>query len=38
VVLAGRPGALEAELRGAGVDAFIHVGCDLLATLEEILA
>jgi methylmalonyl-CoA mutase len=38
IVLAGRPGALEAALRDAGVDAFIFVGCDLLATLEEILA
>jgi methylmalonyl-CoA mutase len=38
VVLAGRPGALEAELRAAGVDAFIYVGCDAIATLEEILA
>ncbi|HEX3765178.1 MAG TPA: methylmalonyl-CoA mutase family protein [Kofleriaceae bacterium] len=38
VVLAGRPGALEAELRGAGVDAFLYLGCDVVATLEEILA
>lgn len=38
VVLAGRPGALEAQLRAAGVDAFIYVGCDVLATLEEVLA
>jgi methylmalonyl-CoA mutase len=37
VVLAGRPGALEAPLRAAGVDAFIYVGCDVLATLEEVL-
>ncbi len=37
VVLAGRPGALEAPLRAAGVDAFIYVGCDVLTTLEEVL-
>jgi len=37
IVLAGRPGALEQELRAAGVDAFIFVGCDVLATLEELL-
>ncbi|MCW5806756.1 MAG: methylmalonyl-CoA mutase, partial [Deltaproteobacteria bacterium] len=38
VVLAGRPGALEAELRAAGVDAFIYLGCDVLATLTEVLS
>jgi methylmalonyl-CoA mutase len=38
VVLAGRPGALEAELRAAGVDAFVFVGCDVLATLTEVLS
>jgi methylmalonyl-CoA mutase len=38
VVLAGRPAEREAELRAAGVDAFIYVGCDVLATLEEVLA
>jgi methylmalonyl-CoA mutase len=37
VVLAGRPGALESELRTAGVDTFIFVGCDAIATLEELL-
>lgn len=37
VVLAGRPGALEAELRAAGVDTFVFVGCNVLATLEELL-
>lgn len=37
VVLAGRPGALETELRTAGVDAFIFIGCDALATLKELL-
>jgi methylmalonyl-CoA mutase len=38
IVLAGRPGALEADLRAAGVDAFIYMGCDVLATLEELFA
>jgi len=37
VVLAGRPGALEGELRAAGVDMFVYVGCDTIATLEELL-
>jgi methylmalonyl-CoA mutase len=36
IILAGRPGALEAELRKAGVDAFIYMGCDVLATLTEL--
>ncbi len=34
VYLAGRPGAREAAYRAAGVDTFIHVGCDVLATLR----
>jgi methylmalonyl-CoA mutase len=38
VVVAGKPGALEAALRAAGVDAFIFVGCDVLATFEELLS
>ena len=33
VYLAGRPGELEPMLRAAGVGTFIHVGCNLLATL-----
>ncbi|MFT3698851.1 MAG: methylmalonyl-CoA mutase family protein [Kofleriaceae bacterium] len=33
VVLAGRGGTLEKSLREAGVDTFIFVGCDVLATL-----
>jgi methylmalonyl-CoA mutase len=37
VVVAGRPGALEKPLRAAGVDAFIFLGCDVLATLEELM-
>jgi len=38
IVLAGRPGAREAELRAAGIDAFIYMGCDVLATLTELVA
>jgi methylmalonyl-CoA mutase len=38
VVLAGRPGALEAELRAAGVDAFIFAGCDVVGVLEALMA
>jgi len=34
VYLAGRPGAKEATLRAAGVQTFIHEGCDVLATLQ----
>lgn len=37
VVLAGRPGERDEELRRAGIDRFIHVGCDVLATLEGLL-
>lgn len=37
VLLAGRPGALEAPLREAGVDGFLFVGCDVLATLHDLL-
>ncbi len=32
--LAGKPGELEAALRAAGVDEFIHIGVDVLASLE----
>jgi methylmalonyl-CoA mutase len=32
--LAGKPGEREAELRAAGIDEFIHVGVDVLASLE----
>ncbi len=34
VYLAGRPGERTAELRAAGVQSFIHDGCDVLATLH----
>ena len=37
VLVAGRPGALEAALRDAGVDGFIFVGCDAVATLSDLL-
>lgn len=37
VLVAGRPGALEKELREAGVDGFIYVGCDVVAALAELL-
>jgi len=38
VYMAGRPGELEPMLRAAGVGTFIHVGCDLLATLTAAYA
>ena len=37
VVLAGNPGVNEAAWRAAGVDRFIFIKCDVLATLREIL-
>jgi methylmalonyl-CoA mutase len=37
VLLAGRPGALEAALREAGVDGFLYAGCDAVALLSELL-
>ena len=33
VLLAGKPGEAEAELRAAGIDAFLHVGIDVIAAL-----
>jgi methylmalonyl-CoA mutase len=38
VYLAGRPGALEAPLKEAGIDGFIFLGCDVVATLTEVLS
>ncbi len=35
VFLAGRPGDLEPALKQAGVHAFIHAGCDVVATLRD---
>ncbi len=37
VVLAGNPGPNEAVWRAAGVDRFIFIKCDVLATLREML-
>jgi methylmalonyl-CoA mutase len=37
VLVAGRPAALEKSLREAGVDGFIFVGCDVVATLSALL-
>lgn len=37
VVLAGHPGANESAWRSVGVDRFIFIKCDVLATLREIL-
>ena len=37
VLLAGRPGALEASLREAGVDDFIYIGCDAVTVLGSVL-
>jgi len=34
IYLAGRPGDMEGELKAADVQDFIHVGCDVLATLR----
>ena len=37
IYLAGRPADLIEPLKAAGVHAFLHVGCDLLALLDEAL-
>lgn len=37
VVLAGKPGPNEEAWRAAGVDRFIFISCDVLATLRELL-
>lgn len=37
VVLAGKPGALEAPLREAGVSGFVHLGCDVPQALAAAL-
>jgi methylmalonyl-CoA mutase len=34
IYLAGRPGGLEAALKAAGVQDFVYVGCDVVATLK----
>lgn len=38
VLLAGRPGPDEAKLHAAGIDTFLHAGCDRLAALSRIHA
>jgi methylmalonyl-CoA mutase len=37
VILAGNPGANESQWREAGVDRFIFIKCDVLATLRDLL-
>jgi methylmalonyl-CoA mutase len=37
ILLAGRPGDLEHELRDAGVDAFVHAGGDVLEILGRLV-
>jgi methylmalonyl-CoA mutase len=37
VLVAGKPGSLEGDLRRAGVDAFLFVGCDAIAVLDPLL-
>jgi methylmalonyl-CoA mutase len=37
VLVAGRPGALEAALHAAGADGYVFVGCDAVAILSELL-
>jgi methylmalonyl-CoA mutase len=37
VLVAGKPGALETALRGAGADGFIFLGCDVVAILAKLL-
>lgn len=36
VLLAARPGVKEADLRAAGVDEFIHAGCNSVAALQRL--
>jgi methylmalonyl-CoA mutase len=35
IYLAGRPGERESALKAAGVQDFVYVGCDVLATLRD---
>ncbi|MEW6742787.1 MAG: methylmalonyl-CoA mutase family protein [Planctomycetota bacterium] len=37
VLLAGRPAEREAAWRAAGIDGFIHIGCDVVAILSSLL-
>jgi hypothetical protein len=36
--MAGRPGQLEASLKGVGVEGFIYAGSDVPATLQAVHA
>jgi methylmalonyl-CoA mutase len=38
IVVAGKPGEQEASYRAAGVGLFIHMGCDVVAALDALLA
>lgn len=38
VVVAGKPGEHEAKYREAGVGLFVHMGCDVVAALDALLA
>jgi methylmalonyl-CoA mutase len=35
IYLAGRPGEQEPALKAVGVKVFVHLGCDVLATLRD---
>lgn len=37
ICLAGRPGELRDALSEAGVNLFLHAGCDMVASLEQVL-
>lgn len=37
IILAGHPGAQEATYREAGIDRFIHLRCDVVAVLRDML-
>ena len=37
VLIAGRPGAAESALRAAGATGYLHVGCDVVQALSQIL-
>ena len=37
VLVAGRPGALEHQLREAGADGFIFIGCDAVSILSQLV-
>jgi methylmalonyl-CoA mutase len=38
ICLAGRPGDLQDVLTKAGIGIFLHAGCDMIASLEQVLA